>query len=203
MIVDSAPAFDVREYLRLEMMPHFLCPGCGHGIALRALLWAIHELGIDKDKLAVVSGIGCAGRLSAYIDANTANVTHGRPLAYATVLALEQPDRHVVVITGDGDCLAIGATSVTCLPAQPEITCACSITEVYGTRGAGVPTTDRLPRQTPLGLDQLHLRTCAAAVRGPAVRHVAEGTHRAGLDSARPPVLDRKTSGAGDWASAG
>ena len=69
MIIDSASAFDVREYLREDRMPHFLCPGCGHGIALRALLWALHELQIDKDKLAVVSGIGCAGRLSAYIDA--------------------------------------------------------------------------------------------------------------------------------------
>ncbi|MDP2640106.1 MAG: 2-oxoacid:ferredoxin oxidoreductase subunit beta, partial [Betaproteobacteria bacterium] len=97
MIVDSAAEFDVREYLRMEMMPHFLCPGCGHGIALRALLWAIHELGIDKDQLAVVSGIGCAGRLSAYIDANTFHVTHGRPLAYATGLALARPDLHVVV----------------------------------------------------------------------------------------------------------
>ena len=86
MFIDTAADFDVRDYLRKEMMPHFLCPGCGHGIALRALLWAIHDLGLDKDKLAVVSGIGCAGRLSAYIDANTFHVTHGRPLAYATGL---------------------------------------------------------------------------------------------------------------------
>ena len=57
----DAPHFDVRDYLRKEMMPHFLCPGCGHGMALRALLWALHELEIDRDKLAVVSGIGCAG----------------------------------------------------------------------------------------------------------------------------------------------
>jgi len=108
MFIDTAAEFDVRDYLRKEMMPHFLCPGCGHGIALRALLWAVHDLGIDKDKLAVVSGIGCAGRLSAYIDANTFHVTHGRPLAYATGLALARPDLSVVVITGDGDCLAIG-----------------------------------------------------------------------------------------------
>ena len=53
MITDSAAAFDVRDYLRQEMMPHFLCPGCGHGIALRALLWAIHELGISKDQPSV------------------------------------------------------------------------------------------------------------------------------------------------------
>ena len=121
MFIDTAADFDVRDYLRPEMMPHFLCPGCGHGIALRALLWAIHDLGIDKDKLAVVSGIGCAGRLSAYIDANTFHVTHGRPLAYATGLALARPDLHVVVITGDGDCLAIGGNhSDPRLPAQSQ-----------------------------------------------------------------------------------
>ena len=57
--------FDVKDYLRLEMMPHFMCPGCGHGIALRCLLWAVHELGIDKNKLAIVCGIGCSGRVGA------------------------------------------------------------------------------------------------------------------------------------------
>ena len=62
MMLDQSADFDVRGYLRLQMMPHFLCPGCGHGIALRALLWALHELAVDKDRLAVVSGIGCAGR---------------------------------------------------------------------------------------------------------------------------------------------
>ncbi len=64
MMFDTAADFDVRQYLRPERMPHHLCPGCGHGIALRALLWAIDDEGIDKDRLAVVSGIGCAGRLS-------------------------------------------------------------------------------------------------------------------------------------------
>jgi len=77
---DVIREFDVRDYIRKELFPHFLCPGCGHGIALRALLWAVDELGIEKDRLAVVSGIGCSGRLSAYIDANTVHVTHGRPL---------------------------------------------------------------------------------------------------------------------------
>ena len=59
--------FEVRDYLRLDLMPHFMCPGCGHGIALRALLWAVHELGIDKDNLAIVSGIGCSGRVGGLI----------------------------------------------------------------------------------------------------------------------------------------
>ena len=103
-----AEKFEIRDYLRLDLFPHFLCPGCGHGIALRALLWAIHDLDIEKDQLAVVSGIGCSGRLSAYIDANTFHTTHGRPIAFATGLKLARPDLHVIVITGDGDCLAIG-----------------------------------------------------------------------------------------------
>ena len=77
------PPFEIRDYLRLGMMPHFMCPGCGHGVALRALLWAVHELKLDKNKLAVVSGIGCSGRVGAYVDANTFHTTHGRPLASA------------------------------------------------------------------------------------------------------------------------
>ena len=85
--------FDIKDYLRLQLMPHFLCPGCGHGIALRALLWAVHELGIDKDKLAVVSGIGCAGRLSAPISTPTpiTSPTAGRS-PIATGLELARPD---------------------------------------------------------------------------------------------------------------
>ena len=56
-MLDNAATFDVRAWLRLQAMPHFLCPGCGHGIALRALLWALDETGIDQDHLAVVSGM--------------------------------------------------------------------------------------------------------------------------------------------------
>ena len=143
MLIDTAADFDVTDYLRKEMMPHFLCPGCGHGIALRALLWAIHDLGLDKDKLAVVSGIGCAGRLSAYIDANTFHVTHGRPLAYATGLALARPDLHVVVITGDGDCLAIGGNHlIHACRRNLKLTCLMLNNEVYGMTGGQVsPTT--------------------------------------------------------------
>ena len=143
MLIDTAADFEIRDYLRPEMMPHFLCPGCGHGIALRALLWAIHDLGIDKDKLAVVSGIGCAGRLSAYIDANTFHVTHGRPLAYATGLALARPDLHVVVITGDGDCLAIGGNHlIHACRRNLKLTCLMLNNEVYGMTGGQVsPTT--------------------------------------------------------------
>jgi len=152
---DVIREFDVREYVRKELFPHFLCPGCGHGIALRALLWAVDELGIEKDRLAVVSGIGCSGRLSAYIDANTVHVTHGRPLPFATGLKLARPDLHVVVITGDGDGLAIGGNHlIHACRRNLDITCLLLNNEVYGMTGGQVsPTTltGRYTTTTPKG----------------------------------------------------
>jgi 2-oxoglutarate ferredoxin oxidoreductase subunit beta len=147
--------FEINAYLRLDMMPHFLCPGCGHGIALRALLWAVHELGISKDRLAIVSGIGCSGRIGGYVDANTFHVTHGRPLAFATGLALARPDLEVVVITGDGDALAIGGNHlIHACRRNLKMTCLLLNNEVYGMTGGQVsPTTsqNRLTTTTPAG----------------------------------------------------
>ncbi len=151
----DAERFEIRDYLREELFPHFLCPGCGHGMALRALLWAVHELSIPKDELAVVSGIGCAGRLGAYIDANTFHVTHGRPLAFATGLALARPDLKVVVISGDGDCLAIGGNHlIHACRRNLDLTCVMLNNEVYGmTGGQASPTTSetRYTTTTPHG----------------------------------------------------
>ncbi|MFA5913305.1 MAG: 2-oxoacid:ferredoxin oxidoreductase subunit beta [Burkholderiales bacterium] len=167
MITDTAAEFDVRSRLRLEMMPHFLCPGCGHGIALRALLWALDELRVERDQLAVVSGIGCAGRLSAYIDANTFHVTHGRPLAYATGLALARPELHVVVISGDGDCLAIGGNHlIHACRRNLKLTCLMLNNEIYGMTGGQVsPTTSEsmLTSTTPLGNSEPSFDACALA----------------------------------------
>jgi len=163
--VDSK--FNIRDYLREHLFPHFLCPGCGHGIALRALLWAIDELEIPKDKLAFVSGIGCSGRLGAYIDANTFHVTHGRPLAFATGLKLARPDLEVIVITGDGDCLAIGGNHlIHACRRNLNITCMMLNNEVYGMTGGQVsPTTsqDRFTTTTPHGNYEPVFDACALA----------------------------------------
>jgi len=97
-----------RHYLRTNRLPHVWCPGCGDGTVLGAFLRAVDELGLDKDKVAVVSGIGCSSRTPVYVDFNTLHTTHGRPLAFATGIKLARPELTVVTITGDGDCLAIG-----------------------------------------------------------------------------------------------
>ncbi|HED13918.1 MAG TPA: 2-oxoacid:ferredoxin oxidoreductase subunit beta, partial [Gammaproteobacteria bacterium] len=147
--------FEIRDYLRTELFPHFMCPGCGHGIALRALLWAIHEQGIDKNRLAIVSGIGCSGRVGAYIDAHTFHTTHGRPLAFATGLKLARPDLEVIVITGDGDCLAIGGNHlIHACRRNLDLTCLMLNNQTYGMTGGQVsPTTaeNRFTTTTQLG----------------------------------------------------
>lgn len=164
----SVENFNIRDYLRVDLFPHFLCPGCGHGIAMRALLWAIHELNIDKNKLAIVSGIGCSGRLGAYIDANTFHTTHGRPLAFATGLAMARPDLKVAVITGDGDCLAIGGNHmIHACRRNLDITCMMLNNEVYGmTGGQASPTTspERFTTTTQTGSIEPVFEACELAM---------------------------------------
>ncbi len=101
-------AFNYDYYLRTEKMPTLWCWGCGDGIIMKAMIRAFAKLGWDKNDICIVSGIGCSGRFSSYIDANTVHTTHGRTVAYATGIKLANPDKHVIVVAGDGDGLAIG-----------------------------------------------------------------------------------------------
>lgn len=89
-------------------MPTLWCWGCGDGVILKSIIRAIEKLGWNMDDVCVVSGIGCSGRTSSYINCNTVHTTHGRAIAYATGIKLANPDKKVIVVTGDGDGLAIG-----------------------------------------------------------------------------------------------
>ena len=101
-------AFNYDKYLRLEKMPTLWCWGCGDGVILKAFIRAVDKLGIDQNDICVVSGIGCSGRFSSYVDFNTVHTTHGRTVAFATGIKLVHPDKYVVCVAGDGDALAIG-----------------------------------------------------------------------------------------------
>jgi 2-oxoglutarate ferredoxin oxidoreductase subunit beta len=100
--------FDYGRYLRKEKMPHIWCSGCGHGIIMKALIRAIDREKLDQNRVVVVSGIGCASRMPGYLDFNTLHTTHGRALAFATGVKMADPGLHVIVISGDGDAIAIG-----------------------------------------------------------------------------------------------
>jgi len=99
---------DYLPLLRKDKFPHIWCEGCGDGIALKAILRAIQNIGINQNDIAMVSGIGCSSRTPGYVDFNTLHTTHGRAIAYATGLKLARPELTVIVVTGDGDATAIG-----------------------------------------------------------------------------------------------
>jgi 2-oxoglutarate ferredoxin oxidoreductase subunit beta len=73
-----------------------------------SIIRAVHSLGLNKDDVAMVSGIGCSSRMPTYVDFNTLHTLHGRAIAYATGLKLGNPKLNVLVVTGDGDAAAIG-----------------------------------------------------------------------------------------------
>ena len=99
----------IHQYLRHnKKFPHVLCAGCGHGIVLGTLIRSIHSLGIPKDDVVIVAGIGCSGRLAVYVDFNTVHTTHGRALTFATGIKMANPKLKVIAIMGDGDALSIG-----------------------------------------------------------------------------------------------
>lgn len=98
----------INNYIREEMFPNIWCPGCGNGIVLGAIIRAIDDLKWDKNKIAMISGIGCSSRITGYVDFCTMNTTHGRALPFATGIKMANPDMKVVVVMGDGDCSAIG-----------------------------------------------------------------------------------------------
>jgi 2-oxoglutarate ferredoxin oxidoreductase subunit beta len=102
------PVVDYDNYLRNDKMPSLWCSGCGDGLVMKALIRAVDELAWDKNDVAVVSGIGCSGRMSSYLDFNTLHTPHGRTLPFATGLKLTKPNSHVIIISGDGDAMAIG-----------------------------------------------------------------------------------------------
>ena len=104
----SVEAQSIEKYLRQDRLPHIWCSGCGIGPAVGSFLRAIDLAQLDPDKVCVVSGIGCSGRLAGYVKLDSFHTTHGRALPFATGLKLANPELHVVVFSGDGDLAAIG-----------------------------------------------------------------------------------------------
>ena len=102
---------NVQDYLRESHMPHIWCPGCGNGIVMGNIIRAIDELGLDRDKTVIVSGIGCSSRAPGYMDFDTLHTAHGRALPFATGIKMANPDLHVIVISGDGDATGKFATT--------------------------------------------------------------------------------------------
>jgi 2-oxoglutarate ferredoxin oxidoreductase subunit beta len=97
-----------EDLLRMDRIPHIWCPGCGIGTVVTSFNEALRKNNEDLDKVAVVSGIGCTGRVAGYVKLDSFHTTHGRAVPFATGLKLANPDMKVVVFSGDGDISGIG-----------------------------------------------------------------------------------------------
>lgn len=155
---------DVKSYLRQWAMPHVLCAGCAHGIILRSYLEAVKELELDQDKVAMIAGIGCSSRLAGYVDFCSLHGTHGRAPAFATGVKLANPDLNVVVVTGDGDGLAIGGNHlIHAARRNIDITVLLLNNSIYGMTGGQVaPTTPQgaIASTAPTGNEEASFDAC-------------------------------------------
>lgn len=137
------PSQLVYDTMRIKRLPHIWCPGCGHGILMRDVCQAIKNVGLEQEKVSIVSGIGCSSRAAGYMDFNTLHTTHGRAIAFATGIKMAKPEMHVIVVTGDGDAAAIGGNHlIHACRRNIDITVVVFNNEIYGmTGGQYSPTT--------------------------------------------------------------
>jgi len=163
----------LQSFLRKGMIPHIWCKGCGNGIILNCFVKALDELNIDLNKVVVVSGIGCIGRISGYTNTDSFHTTHGRSIAFATGVKLAKPELKVAVISGDGDLFAIGGNHfIHAARRNMDIQVICANNFNYGmTGGQHGPTTplEALAPTTPYGniehpFNLVHLAAGSGAV---------------------------------------
>jgi len=136
--------------LRGDRLPHIWCPTCGIGTCVNSFVEAIEETGIPEEKFAVVSGIGCTGRVAGYVRLDSFHTTHGRAIPFATGLHLGKPELKVIVFSGDGDLVAIGGNHlIHAARRNIDITVICVNNFIYGmTGGQLAPTTPHDARTT-------------------------------------------------------
>lgn len=180
---DSHAAYN---YLRhTKKFPNVWCSGCGIGIVMGALIRAVDRIGLDKNEVAVISGIGCTGRMPVYLDFNTMHTTHGRALAFATGLKLAKPEMKVIVVMGDGDALAIGGNHfIHAARRNIDLTALVVNNSIYGmTGGQYSPTTPLESKATtapygnieqPLPVCELAMAAGASFVARTTVYHAVE-----------------------------
>lgn len=135
------------------------CPGCGDYVILNTIRNFLPELGLRRENIAFISGIGCSSRFPYYLETYGFHSIHGRAPTIATGLALARPDLSVWVVTGDGDALSIGGNHlIHALRRNINITILLFNNRIYGlTKGQYSPTSEvgKITKSTPMGsLDQ-------------------------------------------------
>jgi 2-oxoglutarate ferredoxin oxidoreductase subunit beta len=142
----------VMPFLRQERLPHIWCPSCGIGTTVNCFTRALTQSGLDLDQVAIVSGIGCTGRVAGYLNLDSFHTTHGRAIPFATGLKLANPKLKVVVYSGDGDLTAIGGNHfMHAARRNMDLMVVCVNNFTYGMTGGQVaPTTPTGATQTTM-----------------------------------------------------
>jgi 2-oxoglutarate/2-oxoacid ferredoxin oxidoreductase subunit beta len=144
------------------------CPGCGDYAILSGVQTLMPELGIPPERVVFVSGIGCAGRFTYYMDTYGMHGIHGRAPALATGLATARQDLSVWVVTGDGDALSIGGNHlIHALRRNVPLKILLFNNQIYGlTKGQYSPTSERgkVTKSTPFGSEDRPFNPVALAL---------------------------------------
>ncbi|MDQ3405820.1 MAG: 2-oxoacid:ferredoxin oxidoreductase subunit beta [Actinomycetota bacterium] len=131
------------------------CPGCGDYVVLNAVQSFLPSLGLKRENIVFVSGIGCSSRFPYYMNTYGMHSIHGRAPAIATGLATSRPDLSVWVVTGDGDALSIGGNHlIHTLRRNVNLKILLFNNRIYGlTKGQYSPTseTGKVTKSTPMG----------------------------------------------------
>jgi 2-oxoglutarate ferredoxin oxidoreductase subunit beta len=131
------------------------CPGCGDYAILAAVQGFLPELGLKRENIVFVSGIGCSSRFPYYMNTYGMHSIHGRAPAIATGLSTSRPDLSVWVVTGDGDALSIGGNHlIHALRRNVNLKILLFNNRIYGlTKGQYSPTSEvgKVTKSTPMG----------------------------------------------------
>ncbi len=144
------------------------CPGCGDYAILSTIQKMMPDLGVPREDIVFISGIGCSSRFPYYMNTYGFHTIHGRAPAIATGLRLARPDLKVFVVTGDGDGLSIGGNHMLhVLRRNVNLTILLFNNRIYGlTKGQYSPTSElgKVTKSTPLGSTDRPINPCAFAL---------------------------------------
>lgn len=157
------------------------CPGCGDYSILKQVQTVLPTLGIPRENIAIISGIGCSSRFPYYMNTYGMHSIHGRATAVASGLKISRPDLSVWIVTGDGDALSIGGNHlIHLLRRNVNVQILLFNNQIYGlTKGQYSPTSEehKITKSTPYGsLD--HPFNPAALAMGADATFIARGMDR-------------------------
>lgn len=144
------------------------CPGCGHGIVMKAAIRAIDRLKIAKNDIVAATGIGCAAYTPGYLDLYGIQTTHGRAIPFTTGIKMVRPEMKIILFLGDGDCIAIGGNHFIHGAARNiDLTVVVMNNRIYGmTGGQNSPTAPAgtFSATAPFGKVEREINICDIAV---------------------------------------